>query len=520
MSITIKTQAQVESIAISYFQVAHRNPITGKSPPVGPRTFLGGEARALAQLIGETLYAVKSSDDDAVPGTYTDANGVTRTRNSTKSLDDWAFVLGLLSNSPGRYGRKQAQPAKGGGATVFGTPGVVVAAGAQLTDLSGKIVVQLRSGFTIPGGGFLDGVIIDAITEGLASNLPVGTTLRWSSPPPGLQATVTLSAALTIGLDVETDVALAQRIVQHLQDAPKGGTAADFRVWTEAAEDGDGALVGVVRAYIYKRRNGTGSVTIVPTMGGLNSFRAPDATALAQIQTWVDNLHIASDVAYVVAPRFVTGEELSVSITINAQPAYDFDWSAAIGPTLVVSGTGGATTLVTDQNPQRASLRTAVDNGNKPRIAISIAGVPLPFISRVTAYSGANLTLETPLPATLAGGEEVLPAGSATLPVASAILDYVNNVGPSRAGGYADRLDPWEDSVSIGRIAQVALSARDADSGDIVCVWSPGVGNGAGVTIAVGAGSPAGDDYQLRDNIYAQGPQLPEIKAIAVRRAS
>ena len=63
----------------------------------------------------------------------------------------------------------------------------------------------------------------------------------------------------------------------------------------------------------------------------------------------------------------------------------------------------GRTTLVTNQNPQRQSLRDAVDNSIKPRIAINIAGTPTPFVSRVTAYSGANLTLETALPTTLAG---------------------------------------------------------------------------------------------------------------------
>lgn len=517
MAATFPTEAEVFEAAIGYFQVAHRDPITGLAPPVGPNDFLGQQARALAGLIGEILTAAQGADYDAVPGTYTDELGVTRTRNSTKALDDWAYVLGVPSSTEGTYGRLAAQAARNGGATAYGTGGVVVATGAQLTDPSGTTTVKLRTGFTMPGGGS-QAIIIDAVTTGAAGNLPAGTVLRWSSPPPGLTATVTLTTALSDGFDVETDVALALRIVRRLQSPPKGGTAADIREWAETAEDGSGLLLGIARAYVYPLRDGVGSVDVVALLGGSGQARDPGATKAAQLQTWLNKKRIATDTIRVVRPRFVSGEELTIAIQIHPATDYDFEWSDVAGATLVVSGTSGSTTLVTDQNPQRASLRTAVDNGNKPRIAINIAGTPTPFVSRVTAYSGANLTLETALPATLAGGETVWPAGGVTTPVASAILAYVNGCGPAR-GSYADELDPWEDNISIGRIAEVALSARDSASGDRVCVWSPDVGVGTGCTIKVGSGSAAGDDFFIYDNIPAQGPQLAECSAIIVKRA-
>lgn len=111
------------------------------------------------------------------------------------------------------------------------------------------------------------------------------------------------------------------------------------------------------------------------------------------------------------------------------------------------------------------------------------------------------------------------PAGGVTTPVASAILAYVDSVGPAR-GSYADALDPWEDNVSIGRIVEVALSARDATSGDRVCVWASDVGAGTGCTIQIGSDPATADDYALYDNIPGQGPQLPEVAAIVVKRAS
>lgn len=518
MAATFPTEQEVFEAAVGYFQVAHRDPITGLSPPVGPNDFLGQQARALAGLIGEVLAAAQAADDDAVPGTYTDATGVTRTRNSSKDLDDWATVLGVPSSTQGTFGRKSAQAARNGGATAYGTGGVVVSTSAQLTDPSGQTTVKLRTGFTMPGGGSKS-IIIDAVTTGTAGNLPAGTVLRWSSPPPGLQATVTLTASLFDGFDVEGDVELALRIVRRLQNRPKGGTCADIREWAETAEDGSGALIGIFRSYQYPLRDGVGGVDVVALLGGSGQARDPGATKAAQLQTWLNAQRIATDTMRVVRPRFKSGEELTIAIEVHPAAGYDFEWSDAVGVTLVVSGTGGSTTLTTDQNPQRASLRTAIDNGDKPRIAINIAGTPTPLVSRVTGYSGATLTLETALPTTLAGGETVWPAGGCTTPVASTILAYVDGVGPAR-GAYADALDPWEDSVSIGRIAEVALSARDSSSGDRVCVWAPDVGAGTGCTIKVGAGAAAGADFPLYDNVPGQGPQLPEVKAIIVKRAS
>ena len=195
-------------------------------------------------------------------------------------------MLGGLPDG-GTYGRLAAQAARNGGATAYGTGGVVVATGAQLTDPSATTTVKLRTGFTMPGGGS-QAIIIDAVTTGTSGNLPAGTVLRWSSPPPGLQATVTLTTAISGGRDAESDVDLALRLVRRLQNPPKGGTAADIREWAESAEDSDGALVGVLRSYQYPLRDGVGGVDVVALLAGTGQSRDPGATKAAQIQTWLD----------------------------------------------------------------------------------------------------------------------------------------------------------------------------------------------------------------------------------------
>jgi hypothetical protein len=124
------------------------------------------------------------------------------------------------------------------------------------------------------------------------------------------------------------------------------------------------------------------------------------------------------------------------------------EWSDT-STVMAVSGTG--TSLIVHALP--ASLSSAIDNGNKPRLAIVLTS-PIPFVSRVTAYvvdtpmAGQHtLTLETSLPSSPAS-KRVHPAGSATVPVAAAILSTIDGLGPSRSSGMADAIfDRSGDSV-------------------------------------------------------------------------
>jgi hypothetical protein len=175
--ITLPSESDLLSLAIAYFQTAHT--VGGIVPTAGPRSFVGQQARALAGLLGEILGYAKAIDADTVPGgLYVDSAGVTRTRNSSAALDDWAFVLALPSDVSGQYGRRGATAARGGGATATGSPGVIVATGAQLVDASGTVTLKLRTGFTMPGGG-TQSITVDAVTKGEAGNLAVGTAATW-----------------------------------------------------------------------------------------------------------------------------------------------------------------------------------------------------------------------------------------------------------------------------------------------------------------------------------------------------
>lgn len=536
---TLPTRDEIFAAAIAYFQVAHRDPITGASPPLGPRSFVGQEARALANLLSDVLGSVKASDDDAIPGTYVDELGVTRTRNSSLNLDNWAYTLGLPSSVPGKFGRKSAQAASGGvcldsnGAT--GTPGVMVSTGDQLTDPSGLIIVKLRAGITIPMAGYKT-VIIDAVTTGLKGNLPVGTVLRWSTAPPGLAAIVTLTTALSQGYDIEDDVTLALRIITKLQSPLRGGTAADYRFWYENAFDSAGLPIAIDRSYPFPGRNGTGTIDNVITQAGSGSDRDPGATIASNAHAYVETVRPVGDGGQrAVRPYFDPAQTLAIRVRVLPATGYAFDWDDSQGQSPATTSTtspftmpGADFAIHLNATTAPASLEAAFVAGSQPRIAITWGDSPLPFVARVigrannTPAGKCTLTLDTALPYALSTAENVYAAGPAVTPVALAVLGYVDSVGPSRSSGYAPSTDIWEDYVSIARIAKAAILAVDA-AGQPVCITSPNVGDIAGTTkpgvlIKVGSGSETAADFVLYDNDLSQGPQLPEVVKIFVHK--
>ena len=58
---------------------------------------------------------------------------------------------------------------------------------------------------------------------------------------------------------VERDLALLSRILRRIQSPPNGGKASDIREWVEEVVDARGQSLGIVRGFIYPKRNGAGS---------------------------------------------------------------------------------------------------------------------------------------------------------------------------------------------------------------------------------------------------------------------
>lgn len=522
MAITIYSEEETCKLALAYFSEA----FPGKA--LGPHSFLGQQARALAQLVGALQQAIADADGDAVPA-YVSAAGELRSRCSSQALENWAFVYGLPSNrGNGVLGRNAAQRARGGTVLIKGVPSTLIPAGSRLIDSTGQVAVELSSAVTLGAGGTIASV--EAVTPGTIGNLPAGLLLRFQAPPPGVSSSCVLITPLSGGIEEEEDLALLARLLRRLQAPPKGGTPSDIRVFAEQALDSTGQLVGIQRAYVYPHRDGVGTYDVVIELGGVGSERIPSVQQQAMVQAHLDALRVVTDTARVVLPRVEQSEMLRIWITCLPAPRYPFDWQDGGVPREVISATN--TTWVV-RGPAATSLFAAVDaysnriTQEPPRLQLCIpASSPLPVQVSVTAYAantpapGQTTLTVLPLPdGALPPMGTVFFAGGPVVPlVAPSLLAALGRVGPSRSSGYADPLDRWEDTVSISRLTSEALGTLGKD-GQPVLLSSPGVGLGVGIRIAVGAGSYTGQDIALFDNLPGQGPQIPACSHLYITGA-
>lgn len=520
MAITVLTEDQLFALALAFEAQAY----PGK--PTHEGSFLGQRARSFAQFGSAILAAVQDADNDGVPA-YATADAAIRSRCTSEALDNWAVTYGLPSNrGAGLYGRNGATKATGGAGLVRGFPGSIQGA---LTGLrSNGVGVTLVNGVTIPPGGEISGAF-QADEAGIAGNLPVGAILQFTSPAPGINPYVVLTTALSGGYDVESDLHLLERLIGHLRSPPKGGTARDYRVWAEESTDAQGGSLGIARAYVYPHRDGLGSEDIVVTLAGSGQGRgsagATDAAArLLAVQAYLDSVRPVNDAPTAIWPYFDAARGLSIVVKAEPSAEYPWDW---IGASLPATGFLGDRTKFSVLTDDLAPLGVntpfyqAFVDGRKPRVQIQIPGQALPFVTQVVSGVGGGLsvafTINPPLPTNLLGFD-ILPAGGAVMPTAIAVLNYVDSLGPSKQSRMYDRVtDEWEDRVTIGKLAWAALGAVDA-VGKRVNVYSPRVGEGIGITVAVGVGAAAGLDVLTFDNWppHTRGPELAWVASILI----
>lgn len=511
MAITVYSEQEIFDQVIAYFRVQF------PTKDLSEYSFLGLIARAVAQDLVLIQNAIEQADNDGTPAYDVDADGTIRSKTSPQALNFWAFCFGV-SNGSGGYGRRGAVAASGGRATPTGVAGTLILIDSQATDANGT-VVQTTSAVTLNGPPNTNAVSFVATTAGAAGNLTVGTLLTWVSPPPGLDSTLTLTQALTLGEDVESDSSLLSRILQRLQNPPKGGTAGDYRRWCEESVDiSTGVTLGVSRAYVYPHRRGLGTVEMLITQAGTGAGRIPGN--MVSVRNYVNTLRPVTATIYVNAPSTPAGQNLWIYCVVEPSlNRYNYDWDDDAIPGLATS-VGTTSQYICANARANASLRNAVDQGLKPRIQIGVtnaSATATPYVRRVTAYAidapaagQTTLTLETALPYAAAIGDLMYAASPFVTPVAQAVLDYIDGLGPSRQSGYADTGDDWQDKVAIAQIVKTILNVKDTDG--TAFIKNTDALYVDGVTISVGVyNAPSLNDYQPRD-IFNAGPELAYCK--------
>lgn len=491
MPITIYSEQQIAGQALAFL----RNRFQGRDS--SPESFLGKLARAFGMVAAGIQKSALDADGDAVPGTS----------NSTARLDEFAYVFGVPSSTPGSYGRKGATLAGGGVGQATGANTTVFPVGTQALGPDGVTLFQVASTVTIPGSLPGSGTVtaqFTAVTAGTSGNVAAGSTLTWVTPPTGADQSVVLTSGLSGATDVETDRQLLTRILLRLQTPPKGGVGTDYRQWSES-------IAGVSRAFVYPLRGGIGSVHTVLTGSGSGLARNPGSTVQTNVDAYINGTASTESVRPVTVQGYKsflpyqpgTGLVIKVRVVVNGT-ANAFDWndagaSSAVSAYTAPSGSTAASLTLTSLP---VNLQNAITVGT-PRIQVlsSAAGAPASQQVQVTANPSGNvLTLQNPLPAGFIAplvGDLIYAGGPAVAQTANALLAYIDGLGPSRVSGTASSLDVWEDVAAIARIAQVTLDQVDA-SGNRFFLNLPA----SGVTI-----NGAATDIQANDNT-SNGPEL------------
>lgn len=476
--------------------------------------FMGLLSRSVAQAGASISLAIEDADNQSPPAYDMDADGNIRSRCNRSSLEAWAFTFGL-PNGVGGYGARGATISTGGLAVPTGVATTFVPAGTQASDVTGQVFVQTTADLTLTGTPNTVSVPLVSVTTGIAANLPAGSLLTWVSPPAGLDPTFTLTAALIDAEDTETDTELVARLLERIQNPPRGGVAADYRFWTENSINITTlASLGIKRAYVYPQRSGLGSVDVVPLVAGTTgTARVPGSMTRALVQAYVNTKRPITATVYIVEASAAAANALRIRIRLVPSTAkggvYMFDWDDNGTPTTITAHTSNTITV----GAVPAKLAAAFASGSKPRIQVIISTAnasPLPFEAQVSNIVGMVITLDRSFTVQPTNAVDYFWAGGGAVDaVAQRILDYSNSLGPSRQSGFADEYDVWETDVTLARLADIVMETKDTD-GTRMISDIPNLAS-TGITIAVGAGMFMADSYTPRDSFA--GIELPFLRA-------
>lgn len=507
--ITIYTEDQLTASALAYFRVSFAN----SSTPVdlSDRSFLGLLARAFARFFVLMQSQVMQANNDAIPAYQQDADGNLRSKTSRAALEQWAFVFGLPSDVAGVYGARGATIATGGAGLPTATaPAVLIPAGTQARDGTSQITVETTAAVTTDGPPNTQPVQFVSVTKGTKANLSTGSILTWISPPIGISSTITLTSALQKARDAESDMELLARLLQRIQNPQRGGTAADYRFWAENSFNVlTGAALDIFRAYTYPLRDGLGTVDECATLNGSGTARAPSAALIAALQAYLNFVRPVTAVVTAYPPEMAAGRALR--LRVRAQPStakngtYAYDWDDFATLTAITGHTANSVTVAAIP----PNLTAAFAAGKKPRIQVIIStsgASALPFVARVIGIAGTTLTLERSFTVQPTDAVDYFWAGSPIVDsIAQRVLDYVDQLGPSRASGTADPDDAWEDTLRLERVIDVVMETRDTDGTRMVLSMQP---YATCVQTAIGAGAFNPVDRQPRDIRVGVGPEL------------
>lgn len=508
--------------------------LTNRAPELSPAptAFAGELAGAQAQIAQSLGADIDQAGRDAVPSA----------ESSSQGLVNWSIAIGL-SNGAGGYGPRGPTYAQGFLAYLTGEAGTSYAAGQQA--VAAGITLRLRSSVTIPGTsgtgqeqGMWDADPSSPASAGTAGNLAAGTVLTLVSPPPTSDSTITLqSGPAVLGQNAESDASVLLRIQTKMQRPPNGGNGTDFKDWGEFSLDASGNPASSVQLYgfVFPCYYGDGSPLLVVLQAGSGQGRQVTPAVLSTISTYINgSLSLEGQRPVGTDCTVLTGfmpYDRALVCRVRCVPskaAYLFDWQrGTLGIAVQSKTTAGLPTWATNAGANAVlelstlapvSLKDAVNAGAGPRVQVDTRSGPIllgpvvpeqwPCLAFQDAAGRTSLGLRVPsvpnFVAWVQAGNDVYAGGPLVTPVGASVLATIDQGGPSRASGLADRAQLWQDTVGVTTLSTAAENTLDADGVTrLVARCLAG-----GVLIGVGGGAtPTVQDVTATDNTI-NGPEV------------
>lgn len=188
--------------------------------------------------------------------------------------------------------------------TVTGTAATVIPS-LTVWRSGSNIDYQSTAEFVIPVGGTVD-VDIEAVEAGVAGNAAAGTFASLVSPIAGVVSQATVATALTDGADIESNESVRARLLQRIQNPPRGGTVEDYQFWARTAHP------DVTRSWARALAGGLGTVTVYFMTDDATANGIPNAATVTAVDDYIDERRPVTADVTVAAPAAV-----ALAIAIN-----------------------------------------------------------------------------------------------------------------------------------------------------------------------------------------------------------
>ena len=252
------------------------------SEPLLRRSFVGafvrGCAGAFHEIYGYIEFIARQLFVDTAEGPY---------------LDRWSRIWGV---------RRIAAIAASGTITVTGTAGAMVPVDTVWRRSDGA--EYRTSAAAVLAAGTAE-VSVEARTEGRDGNAAIGVTLSLVSPLAGVVSDGAVSTAIAGGADVEGDESLRARLLDRIQNPPRGGADSDYLFWAKSAHP------DVTRRWVRPLARGLGTVDVYFMTDDTTENGIPAAATVATVAAYISTRRPVTADVTVIAP---TPVELDVTI--------------------------------------------------------------------------------------------------------------------------------------------------------------------------------------------------------------